>query len=597
MADGTNGRDGRSAGRILLALVAPEWPHLLPALVLALAAAAAELLPYALLSRSVAAVLAGPAADALFATAGLVAGALLLKYLLYSVAYYLSHVAAFRLLAGIRRTLVHRLAAASPAWLERQGSGRLRTVVMQDVERLEQFIAHHTVECLAAAASPVFVAAVLVWIDARLALAALLTVPLAAGAQWGLMRGFRPWIDAYNDAIGGLNGAAVEYVRNAPVMKAFCQDARTFRHMRGLLADYHRIVTAVTRRTVPGWSVFVVLLGANVLFLLPVGLWLQRQGAIGPADTVLAVMLGGGMLKPLFKVAHFASEIRGIMAGVRRFAPILAIRPPPRTRLPVPRLADAIIFDRVSVSYDGRPVLENVSFRLPAGGVTALVGPSGAGKSTVAHLLGGLIDPDSGEIRVDSTPLSALDAHERSRLIAVAAQEAFLFRGTLMDNLRLARPDANADADAVRRAVRIAQAEAFIAALPDGYDTGVGERGTRLSGGERQRITIARALLSDAPVLVLDEATAFADSRTERHFFQDLRAACPDRTLLVIAHRLTAIERADQILVLDAGTLIDAGRHPDLLARCPLYRTLWHRQFDGEDWSIRPEENADAATP
>lgn len=593
MADGTNGRGDGSAGRILLALVAPEWRHLLPALVLALAAAAAELLPYALLSRSVAAVLAGPAADALFATAGLVAGALLLKYLLYSVAYYLSHVAAFRLLAGIRRTLVHRLAAASPAWLERQGSGRLRTVVMQDVERLEQFIAHHTVECLAATASPVFVAAVLAWIDARLALAALLTVPLAAGAQWRLMRGFRPWIDAYNDAIGGLNGAAVEYVRNAPVMKAFSQDARTFRHMRGLLADYHRIVTAVTRRTVPGWSVFVVLLGANVLFLLPVGLWLQRQGAISTADTVLAVMLGGGMLKPLFKVAHFASEIRGIMAGVRRFAPILAIRPPPRTRLPVPRLADAIVFDRVGVSYDGRPVLTDVSFRLPAGGVTALVGPSGAGKSTVAHLLGGLIVPGSGEIRVDSTPLSALDAHDRSRLIAVAAQETFLFRGTLMDNLRLARPDA--DEGAVRRAVRIAQAEAFIASLPDGYDTRVGERGTRLSGGERQRITIARALLSDAPVLVLDEATAFADSRTEWHFFQDLRAACPDRTLLVIAHRLTAIEHADQILVLDAGTLIDAGRHPDLIARCPLYRTLWQRQFDGENWSIRPEENTDAA--
>lgn len=593
MADGTGSQEGRPAGLILLALLAPERLRLSLALGLALAAAAAELLPYALLSQSVGTVLAGSAAAGfLVTTAGLVGGALLLKHLLYSIAYYLSHVAAFRLLAGIRRTLVHRLAVAPPGWLERQGSGRLRTAVMQDVERLEQFIAHHTVECLAALVSPILVAVALAWIDARLALAALVTVPLAAGAQLVLMRGFRPWIDAYNEAIGDLNGAAVEYVRNAPVMKAFCQDARSFRHMRALLANYHRIVAMVTRRTVPGWSVFVVLLGANVLFLLPTSLWLHRQGIIGTAETVLAVMLGNGMLKPLFKVAHFASEIRGIAAGVRRFAPILDFPPPPHPPAQSLVLTDAIVFDRVSFSYDGRAVLKDLSFRLPVGGVTALVGPSGAGKSTVAHLLSGLSATDSGEIRVDSTPLSTLGADARSRLIAVATQEAFLFRGTLMDNLRLARPDA--DDDTVRRAVRIAQAEDMIAALPNGYGTRVGERGARLSGGERQRITIARALLSDAPVLVLDEATAFADSRTERRFFQALRQACPDRTLLVIAHRLTTIQQADQILVLDNGSLVGAGRHTDLIAHCPLYRTLWHRQFDGENWSIRPEENTDA---
>ncbi|SEH32911.1 ABC transporter ATP-binding protein [Magnetospirillum fulvum] len=594
MTDGTSDQGEHPAHVLLVSLLSPEKVRLGLAVALAPLAALADLLPYAILSYSVGAVVSGTASpDDLVGIAGLVGAALVLKYLLYSLAYYFSHVAAFRLLADIRQTLVRRLAAAPMNWLHRHSSGHLKKIVVQDVERLEQFIAHHTVECLAAISSPLFVALVLAWIDWRLAAAALVTVPLAALAQAALMRGLGPRIDAYNRAIGDLNGAAVEYVRNAPVMKAFGLNAHSFRRMSDLLARYHDLITAMTRQTVPGWSVFMVLLGANLVFLLPVSLWLVRQGTISPAETILALTLGSVMLKPLFKVAHFSSEIREIAAGLRRIAPLLAFAPSqdsgPRETPPTLRLS----FRHVSFAYESRPILKDVSFTLEAGTVTALVGPSGAGKSTIAHLIGGLAAPSSGDILVNGTSLSALDEAERSAWITVAAQDAFLFRGTLLENVRLGRPDATDDDG--HRAARIAQVADFVATLSDGFATMVGEQGARLSGGERQRIAIARALLTDAPLLVLDEATAFADSRTERRFYQSLREAYPAKTLLIIAHRLSSIERADQILVLKDGGMVDCGRHADLIARCPLYRALWQRQFDSETWTIRPGATANAA--
>lgn len=595
MKHGTRSQVGAPMRLLLFRLLHPERARLGAALVITLAAAVADLLPYILISRSIGLTFAhDTSGTGLLSVAGLIGGVLLAKYLLYSLAYYFSHVAAYRLLTDIRQALIRRLGDAPLIWLQQHSSGHLKKAVLQDVERLEQFIAHHTVECLAATASPIFVVLVLTWIDWRLAAAALLTVPLAAAAQALLMRGLGPRIDRYTRNVGDLNGATVEYIRNAPVMKAFCQNSRSFQRMRTLLDRYHDLITIMTKRTVPGWSAFVVLLGANIAFLLPTALWLHRQGNIVLGDVILALMLGTGMLKPLFKVAHFSSEIREIGVGLRRLAPILdceAPQPPSGTPA-ASQNAGAITFDRISFTYGDHPVLEDVSFSLPAGTFTALVGPSGAGKSTIAHLISGLVNPDDGEIRIGSVPLSSFSERERSRLIAMASQETFLFRGTLMENLRLGRPEAGEDL--VSRAARIAQADTFISALPDGYQTLVGERGARLSGGERQRITIARALLCETPILVLDEATAFADSRTERRFYQALRQAYPDKTLLVIAHRLTTIEKADQVIVLEKGRITDCGRHSELIARCSLYRRLWQRQFDSEHWSIRPEVNADA---
>lgn len=575
--------------------------HRLPlgaALLLAALAAVLELVPYAGLCQSVTLLMHGAGASVFYRLAGWIALALAGKYVLYTLAYYLSHNAAYRILMQTRQTLARRLSWAPLEWLQRHGSGALKKLLMQDVERLEQFIAHHLVEMAAALFAPLLVAAVLLVIDWRLALAALATLPLAIAFQALAMRGMAQRMADYQQAVGDLNNASVEYLRSMPVMKAFRQNARSFARMRDALARYHALIRGVTRRVVPGWSVFMVLLNANIVFLLPLELWLLQRQQIDLAQLLLALVLGGGMLKPLFKLMRFQAQIREILDGVGRMQPLLAMREPAVVS-PVAIGEASLRFDGVCFGYAaGAPVLHELSLSIPAGGMTALVGPSGAGKSTLASLLGGLIVPERGSITLGGVPLVQIGEAQRAGLIAVATQEAFLFRGSLLDNLRLGCPDA--DEARVRTALRIAQAEAFVDALPEGWHAQVGERGVCLSGGERQRIAIARALLADTPILVLDEATAFADSRTERRFYRALREACPDKTLLVIAHRLYTVRDAAQILVLESGRLVDAGDHSTLLRRCAPYREQWRAQARDDDWAIHAatspsmEEAADA---
>lgn len=571
--------------QLLRRLLRGQYRRLALAIVLAVAAAIAELWPYWLLGTAAGVAVTSPGAGAeLFQLAGWLALALLCKYLLYSAAYYCSHVSAFQVLLDTRRQLVRQLAGAPLRWLNQTGSGELKRLVLQDVDRLEQFIAHHTVELAAALASPLLVAALLLAIDWRLALAALATVPFALLLQAAMMRGFGVHMTQYGTALDELHGATIEYVRSMPVMKACRQDATSFQRMRDSLHAYQSLMSRITRQTVPAWSVFMVLLSANIATLLPVGLWLYQAAHIGLPQLVLALVLGSGMLKPLFKVIKLSTELREVQASLQRMARLPPRMPeagPAPASLPA---APDVRFEHVSFAYAGAPVLHDISLHLPAGCLTALVGPSGGGKSTVAALLAGLLQADAGRILVGGVALASLDERARTALIALATQDAFLFRGSLLDNLRLGRPDAS-DAQ-VRQALQVAQAGDCIDALPAGWHTHVEERGVRLSGGERQRIAIARALLADTPILLLDEATAFADSRTERRFYQAMRAAYPHKTLLVIAHRLSTIASAAQILVMHEGRLVDGGTHADLLRRCPLYHDLWQRQFDSEQWHI-----------
>ncbi|WP_425254139.1 ABC transporter ATP-binding protein [Janthinobacterium sp. NFX145] len=572
----------------MLSLLRGERRRLSAALLLTVAGAAFELLPYWILYRAIDLVMAMatpvPGAE-LYRLAGAMAGALLGKYLCYSSAYYLSHRAAYQVLSSVRQQLVWRLSWAPLLWLQQHGSGELKQTVLQDVEQLESFIAHHSVEILAALVTPVFVALALFWTDWRLALAALATVPLAALASALPLRKLGGHFARHARSAATLNATLVEYLRNMPVMKAFNQDVGSFQHMRRQLADYYALIRTITHRTVPGWSLFTVLLSANAFLILPLGAWLHGRGQISLSGLLLAMMLGAGMLKPLFKLTSFSSDYQLVQASLARIGPLLAMAAPaPRPELPL-QAPLQVDFKSVSFSYAGRKVLHDVALHLPAGSMTVLTGPSGAGKSTVARLLGGLIACDGGSILINGVPLDALPDAQRSGLIAVAAQDPFLFQGSVLDNLRLARPGASEAM--VRQAAEVAQASAFIEALPDGYHSQLGERALRLSGGERQRLAVARALLADTPIVLLDEATAFADNLSEHRFYQALRLAYPHKTLLVIAHRMVAIAYAEQVVLMDGGRVCDAGTHAALLQRSALYQGMWRRHQACENWVLR----------
>ncbi|WDA23102.1 ABC transporter ATP-binding protein [Aeromonas hydrophila] len=561
-------------------------------------AALLELLPFWLLFQAMEAVLGYYQHDlsspelitALYHSALGMMVALAAKTMVYALAYGLSHKAAFGILTHIRRLLVTRLAWAPVHWLQKYHSGQLKLAVLQDVERVENFVAHHTVEVLVSAIGPVVVTGYLLWVDWRLALASLLVAPLAVLSSMLVMRGMNHLYAEYHQASVSLNSITVEYLRNMPVMKIFQQDSRRFKAMVDSLDQYYSMVAKITKVTVPRWALFTCLLGANLLVILPVAMVLYQAGEVRLLDVLMAVMLGAGMLRPLLKISYFFTEIKEVLAGVKRLAPIMAAPTTANTSLPTALETPLqVTFKDVSFGYDCLPVLNGINLVLAPGATTVLMGRSGGGKSTLAQLLAGLLVPDSGEVLVNGVPISSLDNQQRASLIAVASQDVFLFKGTIRDNLQLAR-DGISEQD-MYQAVAVAQAQELIQRLPEGYDTQLQEQGVRLSGGEKQRIALARALLADTPILVLDEATAFADSLTQKAFYHALKLHYPEKTVLVIAHRTYGLESADLISIIEDGLIQSQGSHAHLLITSDYYRQIWQLQKDSDNWSIGVVKN------
>ncbi|WP_179404969.1 ABC transporter ATP-binding protein [Burkholderia guangdongensis] len=590
--------DRAGALRILFELAAGRRLVIVAALLATLLAVLAELAPFVLLYLAVDTLIASPHAFAsrLLELAPWLLGSLLAKYAAYGTAYLISHHAAYAIIAHARHRLITQLDHAPLHWLHAQGAGALKQSVIQDVERLEAFLAHHTVEVTAAVLAPVCVTLLLLWIDWRMALAVLAVGPLALLTAAIVMRGAGRNHDRFNQATASLNNVTVEYLRNMAVLKVFCRTASSFRLLERRLREYYRLAGRITRKTVPGWALFTSVLGAHMLFLLPLGAWLHARGEVTAAQVAIAVLLGAGVFRPLLKVSRFFMEIPPILAGLLRMAPILAFTAPGERRRIGGTASIQVELNDVQFRYGTRQVLDTVNLRLEPGTFNVLVGASGSGKSTIALLVAGILAPDSGTVTLDGRPVATLEDADRARQIALATQDVFLFHGTIRDNLCLARPGATRQE--IRKAVRVAQAEPLLRELPAGYETQVNELGARLSGGERQRIAVARALLADTPVLILDEATAFADSLTQRAFYQALLDEYPEKTLLVVAHRLYGIEKADQILVLDGGRISVSGRHADLLRESEYYRAMWRCEELTDEWALGASDwNAAARGP
>jgi len=578
--------------RLLLDLAAGCRLRMVCALLVTVIAALAELLPFVVLFRAAQYLLTESQSftTALPTLAIWLLAAIVLKYVAYGVAYSISHHAAYAIMANTRQRLVAQLARAPLPWVHAQGTGALKQSVLDDVERMEAFLAHHLVEVAAAGLTPVFAAVVLLWVDWRLALAVMAVGPVAWVTAKLALRGADTHHDTFNASSAAVNNVTVEFLRNMPVLKLFCRSAAHFSLLQQRLDAHCQLAQAITRKTVPGWALFTSVLGAHLLFLLPLGAWLYAHDDINAAQVVAAVLLGAGIFRPLLKVSRFFMDIPPILAGLRRMVPLLAWPPAPEPRHDVEQtIAPQVVFDQVSFHHRERRVLDDVSFDLAPGTFTVLLGPSGSGKSTIAQLVAGLLSPGSGAVTVGGLTTSGLPDAQRARLVALATQEVFLFSGSIRDNLMLARPDASVQD--VERAVRTAQAQALIESLPAGEDTEVNELGARLSGGERQRLAVARALLADTPILILDEATAFADSLTQRAFLAALRREYANKTVLVIAHRLYGIEQADQILILEQGRLHLRGTHDQLMQHSE-YRALWQMAELAQDWSLPARESA-----
>lgn len=503
--------------------------------------------------------------------------ALVARLVLLLAASTITHLADIDLALDIRRRLAAHLGRLPLGWFTESSSGRVRKAVGSDVAALHHLVGHTFTDMAAAVTVPLVSLGYLFWVDWRMALLTL--VPLAAGlaAYARAMSGSPEILRAYDESMARLSGASVEFAQGIAVVKTFGQVGRAHRRFAEAAEEFARDFRSWVRQVFKATGVMELLLSPVfvLLWVLATGTALIVTGVMPAVDLLPFVLLSLGLSAPVLALGYSASHLRAAAQAAGRINELLAAKP--LSRPASPRLAadTHVRVQDVRYSYDGGRSLavDGVSFDLPPGSVTALVGASGSGKSTLARLVARFDDVLDGRISIGGVDLREMGEDQLYRLVTFVFQDVRLLRTTVRDNIALARPDAK-DTE-VEAAARAAQIHDVVAALPRGYGSVVGED-AQLSGGEVQRVSIARALLADTPVVVLDEATAFADPESEAAIQEALSHLVGGRTLLVVAHRLNTVAGADQILVLDSGKMVESGRHEELLQRHGAYHRSWH---------------------
>lgn len=565
--------------------------------VLAILSAALSLAPFYVLYRIAVEIFAPqPDAAAIRQLALLALAVIFLRWLMMAASHSLAHLGAFSVLFELRLRLARQLGRVPMGFFSRHNSGALRKTVIDDTGAMEGFLAHMLPDAVASATVPLAALALMAAMDWRLTLAALAPLPVAMVMQALMLRQSGERMREWQDLQSSIASQIVEFLRGMPVVKVFGLSARSFGQLSHAIQGAVRWVDRYASTSSAGWAVFMALLSANLVVVAPLGVWLHARGEVDAATLVLFLLVAPAVLQPLLRLTFAFGEQARRAEALRRIDAVLrspVLVDPVGAQPPAREAPHTIVFENVQFAYDtpeqgggmqATEALQGISFEAPAGCLTALVGPSGAGKSTIARLLPRFHDVTCGSVRVAGLDVRQWPLQALLSRIGIVFQEVFLFHGTVRDNLLMARPGAT-QAELVAAATA-ARAHDFIVQLPQGYDTPIGERGARLSGGERQRLSIARALLKDAPILLLDEAMAHADAENELLIQQALDVVCRGRTVLMIAHRLHTVCRAAHIVVLDGGRIAAQGRHDDLLERSPLYRQLWRDHEQARDWSL-----------
>lgn len=499
-----------------------------------------------------------------------------------------SHIATFGIVHNLRLAISSRLLTLPLGWFDRRGSGEVKKLVLDEPEQLEIVAAHGLPEGASAIVAWLTITFWLFLTDWRMALACICLTPVSFGLITFAMARSTWKVRQYQQASERLNSSIVEYLAGMPVVKIFNRTGQSFAGAADAVRDYTRIETEMGRAFVPFGGAFHALVMANITIILPVGLWLLTTGEIDVSTLLFFIILGANYSQPLVRLFGLFQQFAHISVASTLMQQVLDT--PGQTdagrRIALPN--HDIVFDNVRFGYGQYDVLHDICLTAKTGTVTALVGPSGSGKSTIAKLIARFHAPCAGRITIGGVDLRQIPIAQLMETAAFVFQDTFLFSDTVANNIRIGKPDAT-DAE-VRAAASAAQAHEFISALPDKYQTMIGENGAALSGGERQRIAIARAILKDAPVIILDEATAFADPDCEAAIQRAVGALARGKTLIVVAHRLNTITSADQILLVKAGSLVDAGDHRELLRRRGCYARLWDDYTAAQSIPLRQTE-------
>ncbi len=510
-----------------------------------------------------------------------------LKILLFTLSTGTSHAMAYTILEGLRLRLADRFLHAPLGSVEGRTIGEIKSMMVDKIENLEPPLAHMIPEGAGHIVLPVVSIAALLVIDWRLALASLVTFPLSFICMGLTFKISGKSFEQYDKSSSYMNSTIVEYIEGIEVIKAFGRAGVSYEKYAGAITDFRTFVVRWLVSTMATMKLSFALFPSTLIGTLPAALALAARGTITAPEAALAVMLSISMVGSLAKLEVFSENMRQVKCTVESLQEFLEMPalPEPAQRAEVGR--PDVALRGVRFSYTGDPrdeVLHGIDLTLPAGSFTALVGPSGGGKSTVAKLIARFWDVGAGEITVGGVNVKDMPLAQLSEYVSFVTQDNFLFRCSLLENIRLGNPAATDEE--VRAAARAAQCEEFIQKLPQGYDTPAGEAGKRLSGGEKQRIAIARMLLKNAPIVILDEATAFTDPENEDKLQRSIAALTKGKTLLVIAHRLSTIKNADNIVVLRGGAVEAQGTQAQLLETCPLYREMWQAHIGAKNWAV-----------
>ena len=492
-----------------------------------------------------------------------------------------SHKATFHILKNIRSLVAEKMLRVPMGVMIDTPIGKFKNLIVDTVSKLEDSMAHFMPEITSSIVSPVLFLVLIFALDYRMGLASLLTIPLGMLGYIGMMKDYEFRSKTYTTAQNNMNSTLVEYINGIEVIKAFNHSASSYEKFTNAINFFHDSTLAWWKQSWL-WSAFVqAVMPSTLLGTLPIGAYLYMNSKISLSSFIVCIILPIGFIAHLMKIGKYSEQFNMVKASLDVIEEFLSKEELKRPKEKVIFDDTLYRFENVSFAYDKELVLKNINFELKPNTVTALVGSSGSGKSTIAKLMAGFWDPSNGSIYYGGKKIPEIPFEQLTNEISYVAQDNFLFNTSIKENIKMGKPTASDDE--VIEAAKAASCHDFIMELEDGYNTKVGDAGGSLSGGERQRITIARAMLKQSKVIILDEATAFADPENEYLIQSAINNLIKGKTLIVVAHRLSTITNADTILVMKDGEIVENGTHENLVKKDGVYASLWKNYVGGLD--------------
>ena len=512
----------------------------------------------------------------------------ILAELLHSISTALSHKATFTVLANIRKTCCEKLARVPLGYVKDTSSGTFKNILVERIDSIETTLAHIVPEFTSNLLAPVIILIYFFLTDWRLALWSLVPVVVGFLSYFGMMLDYKPSFERTVQTTKDLNDAAVEYIDGIEVIKAFGKTESSYAKFTKAAMAYADSFISWMKRCSIFHALMMVVTPYTLLTVLPFGAHYVENETLTIPNFVMCIILSLGIVGPLITVGSYTDDLGkiGVIVGE-----VVGILEQPELKRPAESTAvpkdHSVTLTDVKFGYHDKEILHGVTMELKAGTVNAIVGPSGSGKSTIAKLIASLWDVNSGSIKIGGTDIKQLSLTDFNRKIAYVAQDNYLFNESVRENIRQGNP--NATDEQVIEVTKKSGCYDFIMQLENGFDTIVGGAGGHLSGGERQRISIARAMLKDAPIVILDEATAYTDPENEAILQNSIAKLVAGKTLIVIAHRLSTVKDSDQIFVINEGNVAAHGTHEELLASCPLYKEMWNAHISAKDTAKEDE--------